>query len=78
MVYISSEEIDRRLEGLSEEKIIELAKKQVKNDIYQSIRKKAFYVRNREKCIERARNYYLQKKILSPRVWYVRSYYSVS
>ena len=64
MENIADEEVDKRLRHLTLDAIFQLARKQVKNEMYQSRRKKDFYARNREKCIERASKYYYDKKRL--------------
>ena len=63
MENIADDEVDKRIRNLTLDAIFhQLARKQVKNEMYQSRRKKDFYARNRERCIERASKYYYDKK----------------
>ncbi len=61
-IKVQDSQVQERLQTLSLDAIVALAKKQIRREIYDSIRKHNWYLANRESCIETNKRRYKAMK----------------
>ena len=61
-IKVQDSQIQERLQAMTLDAIVALAKKQIRREIYDSIRKHIWYKTNRERCVESSKLRYKAMK----------------